>query len=121
MSEPVVITEKEYNKGRASFDTVSGIEWVVAPKDEESVNPVKPDMRVKMYERYFVGDSNQLSLPQKKRIAALEGLTPGHVKAVYQKIMMMDELNNHDAIIDALEKEVQYMMKNKNSKTGFAI
>jgi len=37
MSEPVVITEKEYNKGRASFDTVSGIEWVVAPKDEESV------------------------------------------------------------------------------------
>jgi hypothetical protein len=36
-------------------------------------NPVKPDMRVKMYERYFVGDSNQLSLPQKKRIAALEG------------------------------------------------
>ena len=84
-------------------------------------NPVKADMRVKMYERYFVGNSNQLSLPQKKRIAALEGLTPGHVKAVYQKIMMMDELNNHDAIIDALEKEVQYMMKNKNSKTGFAI
>lgn len=84
-------------------------------------NPVKADMRVKMYERYFVGDSNQLSLPQKKRIAGLEGLTPGHVKAVHQKIVMMDELNNHDVIIDALEKEVQYMMKNKNSKTGFSI
>jgi SpoVK/Ycf46/Vps4 family AAA+-type ATPase/transcription termination factor NusB len=84
-------------------------------------NPVKPDMRIKLYERYFVGDSNPLSLPQKKRITALEGLTPGHVKAVYQKIVMMDELTNHDAIIDALEKEVQYMMKNRISKTGFAV
>jgi len=37
MSEPVVITEKEYKKGRTSFDTVSGIEWVVTAKDEESV------------------------------------------------------------------------------------
>jgi len=78
-------------------------------------------MRVKMYERYFVGNSNQLSLPQKKRIAALEGLTPGHVKAVYQKIMMMDELNNHDAIIDALKKEVQYMNVHKHAKTGFSV
>ncbi|MEW6526373.1 MAG: ATP-binding protein [Spirochaetota bacterium] len=84
-------------------------------------NPVQPDMRVKLYERYFVSDSNPLSLPQKERITALEGLTPGHVKAVYQKIIMMDDLTNHDAIIDALEKEVQYMKKGKSVKTGFTV
>lgn len=82
--------------------------------------PVKPDMRVKLYERYFVRDSNPLSLPQKQRIASLEGLTPGHVKAVYQKTLLMYDSNNHDAIIDVLEKEIQYMV-HKRTKTGFSI
>lgn len=84
-------------------------------------NPVKSEMRVPLYKRYFVSDSNSLSLQQKQRIKAIEGLTPGHVKAVYQKALLIDALNNHDYIIGELEKEVQYMNVHKHAKTGFSV
>ncbi len=84
-------------------------------------NPVKPEMRVPLYERYFVSDSNSLLLQQKQRITAIEGLTPGHVKAVYQKVLLIDALDNHDYIISELEKEVQYMNVHKHAKTGFSV
>ncbi|MCX8125355.1 MAG: AAA family ATPase [Spirochaetes bacterium] len=82
-------------------------------------NPVKLSMRVMLYERYFVSDSNPLTLQQKKRIEAIEGLTPGHIKAVYQKALLTDLLNDHDHIIDQLENEVRYMNKQKKMKIGF--
>lgn len=84
-------------------------------------NPVKPEMRIPLYERYFVSDSNPLSLHQKQKITAIEGLTPGHVKAVYQRLQFIDALNNHDYIISELEKEVQYMNVHKHAKTGFSV
>ncbi|MGB4268056.1 MAG: ATP-binding protein [Spirochaetota bacterium] len=84
-------------------------------------NPVKSSMRVKLYERYFVSDSNQLTLPQKKRIAAFEGLTPGHVKAVYQRALLFGKICDHEYCIDELEKEIQYANTAKPPKTGFAV
>lgn len=83
-------------------------------------SPVLPEKRIPLYEKYFVSGISPLTQKQKKRISAIELLTPGHVKAVNQRRFFADnEIPDYDSIIDDLEKEASYMKIRNPKKVGF--
>lgn len=85
-------------------------------------SPVLPAIRVPLYEKYFVNGNSVLTVKQKHRISAIESLTPGHVKAVHQRRLFMDDqIPDHDTIVDELVKEVSYMKFSNPKKTGFVV
>lgn len=86
-------------------------------------NPLLPDKRFPLYVRYFGNENtNVLTAKHKKRISAIENLTPGHAKAVQQRMLFLPDNNpDHDTIIDELVKEASYMNMNIPKKTGFAV
>jgi SpoVK/Ycf46/Vps4 family AAA+-type ATPase len=83
-------------------------------------SPVLQKMRIPLYEMYFANEGSSLTPKQKTKIAEIEYLTPGHVKAVHQRRMFADtEIQNHDSIIDEVEKEASYMKVRSPRKMGF--
>lgn len=98
------------------FDTASmrRFNWKVR------FSPVLQKMRIPLYEKYFADNNAALTAKQKNRVSNIEYLTPGHVKAVHQRRMFADsEINNHDSIIDEVEKEASYMKIRGTKKMGF--
>ncbi|HOP31415.1 MAG TPA: ATP-binding protein [Spirochaetota bacterium] len=85
-------------------------------------NPVLPEKRVPLYEKYFMDNASPLSEKQKKRITGIENLTPGHAKAVHQRLFFIpDETCEHDLIITELEKEASFLKLRAPKKTGFSL
>jgi len=98
------------------FDTASmrRFNWKVR------FSPVLNKMRIPLYEKYFINNSISLTPKQKKRVSSIEYLTPGHVKAVYQRMMFADvKIQDHDSIIDEVEKEASYMKIRSPKRMGF--
>lgn len=84
-------------------------------------SPLLPEKRYSLYSKYF-GDDNFciITSKHKKKIAAIENLTPGHAKAVSRRISYMEgKAADHDTIIDELEKEASYMKLMKDKRVGF--
>ena len=85
-------------------------------------NPLLPEKRVPLYERYFMDNASSLSQKQKNRITGIENLTPGHAKAVHHRLFFIpDNSIDHDLIINELEKEASFMKLQAPKKTGFAV
>lgn len=83
-------------------------------------SPVKEEMRVPLYEKYFVTEHSPLTAGQKRRISSIGSLTPGHARAVSRRIGYTEgEAADHDTIIDELEKEASYMQIRKEKRVGF--
>jgi len=98
------------------FDTASmrRFNWKVR------FSPVLEIMRIPLYEKYFADKGSTLTSVQKKRISGIEYLTPGHVKAVHQRRIFSDtKINDHDSIIDEVEKEASYMKIRSPKRMGF--
>jgi SpoVK/Ycf46/Vps4 family AAA+-type ATPase len=85
-------------------------------------NPVLPEKRIPLYKKYFINKNSPLSDEHKKRISGIENLTPGHVKAVHQRLFFIpDNSVDHNSIIEELEKEASFMKLRAHKKTGFAV
>jgi AAA+ superfamily predicted ATPase len=83
-------------------------------------SPLKEEMRVPLYERYFVTENTPITAGQKRRISSIKSLTPGHARAVSRRIAYIDgEAIEHDTIINELEKEASYMQIRKDKRVGF--
>lgn len=82
--------------------------------------PLKPDARLSLYHLYFQHISPLPGQQQMSRIRAINGLTPGDVKAVWLKIRYTpaEELC-HSRIIEMLEKETSYKTERPRQKIGF--
>jgi len=98
------------------FDTASmrRFNWKVR------FSPVKEEMRVPLYEKYFVTENSPITAGQKRRIKNIKSLTPGHARSASRRIAYIDgEAVDHDTIIDELEKEASYMQIRKDKRVGF--
>ncbi len=83
-------------------------------------SPLKEEMRLPLYKKYFATEQSHLTAGQKKRISSIEYLTPGHARAVSKRLAYMKgEEIDHYTIIDELEKEASYMQIRKNRRAGF--
>ncbi len=81
--------------------------------------PLTSEAKVLLYTKYFIL-KDTLSNNQILRIKSISNLTPGDIKAVWQRYRFADDITiTHDKIIGELETEVAYK-KDKEMKTiGF--
>ena len=71
--------------------------------------PMKPKAVKKLYQKYFKLPGKKLTEKQRKRLASFEGLTPGDIKSVWNRMSFLDDGSlTHGMIIDELEKELSY-------------
>jgi len=82
--------------------------------------PLKPEAKILLYNKYFTRKNGTLTEHQIYRIKTIPDLTPGDIKAVWQRYRFADSGTiTHDKIIGELETEVAYK-KDKEMKTiGF--
>jgi len=82
--------------------------------------PLTSEAKILLYNKYFQYDYKPLSENQILRIKSISNLTPGDIKAVWQRYQFADTGTiTHDKIIGELEIEVQFK-KDKDMKTiGF--
>ncbi len=82
--------------------------------------PLTPEAKVILYTKYFQYDNKPLSENQILRIKSISNLTPGDIRAVWQRYRFTDTGTiTHEKIIGELEAEVAYK-KDKEMKTiGF--
>jgi flagellar biosynthesis/type III secretory pathway M-ring protein FliF/YscJ len=58
---------------------------------------------------------------QKERIMSIPDLTPGDVKAVWQKMRFIpDSAKDHDFVISSIETEVKYKKDDVKGRMGFS-
>lgn len=75
--------------------------------------------RAVMYERYFPGKEHALSTEMRARVEGIDGLTPGDLRAVWNRNRFLDGKDfDHGRIIGELEKEVKYRNPEKG-RVGF--
>jgi len=82
--------------------------------------PLTPEAKIILYTKYFNYDNKSLSDNQILRIKNISNLTPGDIKAVWQRYRFANDMTlTHEKIIGELETEVAYK-KDKEMKTiGF--
>lgn len=81
--------------------------------------PLRNDDKVGLYVKYFRG-KDPLTPEQKLRIASIGGLTPGDLKAVWQRYRYVSKCEmDHEHIIGELENEITYRDTTNNGKIGF--
>ena len=71
--------------------------------------PLKSEMKPVLYKKYFKINRKKLTANQVNRIKGIPALTPGDIKAVWQKLRFLSNSGlKHEDIIGELEKEVAY-------------
>ncbi|HSV31972.1 MAG TPA: ATP-binding protein, partial [Atribacteraceae bacterium] len=81
--------------------------------------PLRNDDKVGLYVKYF-GGKDPLTPAQKLRIASIGGLTPGDLKAVWQRYRYVSKCEmDHELIIKELENEIKYRVTVNIGKIGF--
>jgi MoxR-like ATPase len=82
-------------------------------------DPLTDDGKERIFRAYFLGKKEKFSTNIKKKVRAIEGLTPGDFKAVKQSMSYSKENSmSHDDIIRELTKEAGYRMTRKRA-AGF--
>ncbi len=81
--------------------------------------PMKPEARVILYRKYFRLKGRRLTGGHRQRIAAIDGLTPGDIRAVWQRLQYMGDNIDHGFIIAELEREASYRRIGEIEKVGF--
>ncbi|MDI6790524.1 MAG: AAA family ATPase [Thermodesulfobacteriota bacterium] len=82
--------------------------------------PLTREGRVSLYQKYFGTARRRLTPEQKGRITDINNLTPGDIKAVWQRYRFSSgKAVSHDNIIGAIEKEVEYRGESPKPKIGF--
>ncbi|MDP3028616.1 MAG: AAA family ATPase [Deltaproteobacteria bacterium] len=82
--------------------------------------PLTREGKVSLYQKYFGPARGKLTPKQRDRITDINNLTPGDIKAVWQRYRFSSEKDiSHDDIIGAIEKEVEYRGECPKPKIGF--
>jgi hypothetical protein len=82
--------------------------------------PLLPDAKFVIYSKYFKIKNIQLTKAEKVRIRNIPNLTPGDIKAVWQRHQFAPQPpTGHNYIINELISEVQYKNVNKTRTIGF--
>ena len=82
--------------------------------------PLTAAAKVALFERYFSPKGPELSEQLQARLQSIPALTPGDIKAVWQRYRFLPEAESNMAnIITALEKEAFYKGEDRVEKIGF--
>ncbi|MDQ7837025.1 MAG: AAA family ATPase [Thermodesulfobacteriota bacterium] len=82
--------------------------------------PLAREGKISLYQKYFGTVRGRLMPKQKDRIIGINSLTPGDIKAVWQRYRFSSEKDvSHDDILGAIEKEVEYRGESPKPKIGF--
>jgi SpoVK/Ycf46/Vps4 family AAA+-type ATPase len=77
--------------------------------------PLTMEGRLKLCRKYFVAAGTALSPDEQQQLARMHNLTPGDIKAVWQKFQFYEPRQlNYGVIIRALENEIKYRHGNSN-------
>jgi hypothetical protein len=82
--------------------------------------PGSEEGKVQLFEKYFCMPPNKLTLEEMERLKSIPHLTPGDVKAVWQKYRFLLRFDReHHALLAALEKEAVYKAEENIQFIGF--
>jgi SpoVK/Ycf46/Vps4 family AAA+-type ATPase len=83
--------------------------------------PLAREGKLSLYMKYFQNNGKELTTVQKERIMSIPDLTPGDVKAVWQKMRFLpDSAKDHDFVISSIETEVKYKKDDVKGRMGFS-
>ena len=82
--------------------------------------PLTREGKVSLYQKYFGLGRGKLTPKQKDDITGINNLTPGDMKAVWQRYRFSSgKAVSHEDIIRAMEKEVEYRGESPKPRIGF--
>lgn len=82
--------------------------------------PLTKKGKISLYQNYFGTVKRRLTPGQKERLTDIPHLTPGDIKAVWQRYRFMPKEDiDHSTVILTLEKEVKYRGEDIRPKIGF--
>jgi len=81
--------------------------------------PLTKEGKIKLYKKYFKLDGKKLTEKHKNRLIRIDPITPGDMKAVWQRTMYLHgKTLGHDFIIREIEKEIGIKKMKEPKKIG---